>query len=100
MRGDVTMLTAVCSCVSLLIRSMACLVSRPPCKGVQMGLFKRCIRFLPMIVFISLSAHAGLFHVPAAASPGGTGSPGNPWQLQAALQSSSVKPGDTIWVHG
>ena len=65
-----------------------------------MGMFKRCIRFLPIIAFVSLSARAGQFHVTPDAAQGGTGSLANPWQLQAALQSPSVKPGDTIWVHG
>jgi len=65
-----------------------------------MDLFKRCIRILPIIAFISHSAYAGPFHVTTTASQGGTGSLANPWQLQAALKSSSVKPGDTIWVHG
>jgi hypothetical protein len=65
-----------------------------------MDLFKRCICILPIIAFISHSAYAGLFHVTTTASQGGTGSLANPWQLQAALKSSSVKPGDTIWVHG
>ena len=65
-----------------------------------MGLFKRCISILPIIAFMSQVTHAGQFHVTPTASQGGTGSLANPWQLQAALQSSSVKPGDTIWVHG
>src|SRR6185369_12491300 len=49
-------------------------------------------------------AAAGLatdFYVSPSGSAGGSGSIGNPWDLQTALdQPSSVHPGDTIWLRG
>ncbi len=46
-------------------------------------------------------AAAADFYVSPTASASGTGSIGNPWKLQTALNHpSAVKPGDTIWLRG
>ncbi len=65
------------------------------------------IRLAPAIVASVVSIlplagdiYASQFHVTSGASANGTGSLSNPWQFQTALnQPSSLKPGDTIWVH-
>jgi hypothetical protein len=41
------------------------------------------------------------FHVAVDGTPGGDGSEANPWDLATALLGpASVKPGDTIYLHG
>jgi hypothetical protein len=40
------------------------------------------------------------FYVSPTGTAGGDGSFGNPWDLQTALNSPAVRPGDTIWVRG
>ena len=60
-----------------------------------------CVGLIGLIVMALAPAVAGTgYHVGPAASGSGDGSRSNPWQLHAALQSSSVKPGDTVWIHG
>lgn len=54
-----------------------------------------------LTLFPAASAGATEFYVSPNGSPSGDGSAANPWDLQTALnQPSTVKPGDTIWVHG
>ena len=60
-----------------------------------------CVALIGLIAAALAPAVAGTgYHVSPAASGSGDGSRSNPWQLHAALQSSSVKPGDTVWIHG
>jgi len=50
---------------------------------------------------LTLSAAAAEWHVTATGTKEGDGSEKAPWDIQTAmLQPASVKPGDTIWVHG
>ena len=47
------------------------------------------------------AASAADFYVSPSGSATGTGSQGNPWDLQTALdQPAAVNPGDTIWLRG
>ena len=46
------------------------------------------------------SAAGSQYHVTPTALSSGNGSQANPWQLTTALHSSTVKPGDTVTVHG
>ena len=64
--------------------------------------FRMCwVALIGLIAAALAPAVAGTgYHVSPAASGSGDGSRSNPWQLHAALQSSSVKPGDTVWIHG
>ena len=55
--------------------------------------------------FMLLIGAAGLagateFHVSPSASSNGNGSRSNPWLINAALQSLTVQPGDTITLDG
>lgn len=49
-------------------------------------------------------AHAAEYYAATTGSPSGTGSIGNPWDLQTALiagaPTGTVQPGDTVWVRG
>jgi hypothetical protein len=40
------------------------------------------------------------FYVTTTGTPSGNGSVASPWDLPTALRSPTVKPGDTIWIHG
>ena len=64
--------------------------------------FRMCwVALIGLIAAALAPAVAGTgYHVSPAASGSGDGSRSNPWQFHAALQSSSVKPGDTVWIHG
>ncbi len=53
------------------------------------------------LLLTAAAANGTDFYVSPTASASGTGSIGNPWKLQTALnQPSAVKPGDTIWLRG
>ena len=56
---------------------------------------------LPSLLLVTRTAQAADFYVAPNASTSGTGTIGNPWTLQTALnQPSAVHPGDTIWLRG
>ena len=39
------------------------------------------------------------YHVTLTGNSNGTGSSSHPWDLQTALISEAIKPGDTLWIH-
>ena len=56
---------------------------------------------LLILITSATAAKAAEFYVATNASSSGTGTIGNPWTLQTALnQPSAVHPGDTIWLRG
>ena len=64
-------------------------------KPIRAGLFAA------VSVLFTIAAGATDFYVSPNASAGGTGTLGNPWQLQTALDHPAVvQPGDTIWLRG
>ena len=53
------------------------------------------------LLLAAAAAGAADFYVSPSGAASGTGSIGNPWDLQTALdQPSAVHPGDTIWLRG
>ena len=60
------------------------------------------LRLLPVLMILtSATARAAEFYVATNGSPSGTGTIGNPWTLQTALdQPGALNPGDTVWLRG
>lgn len=57
--------------------------------------------FLVMLLDPVLTISGGRFHVAPEGTTGGPGTRGRPWTLTYALaHPPSVRPGDTIWIHG
>ena len=56
---------------------------------------------LVALLTLAGSVRAHQFHVSPDAAPRGDGSRRHPWRLETALSNpKSIRPGDTIWVHG
>jgi hypothetical protein len=66
------------------------------------GCLRRCRSALALLWLATVvPLGAAEFYVTTTGSSSGNGSQTSPWDLQTALnQPSSVKAGDTIWVHG
>jgi len=62
---------------------------------------KKLLYLFFTVILIFTQTFASSFHVTTSGLSSGNGSISNPWNLQTALNHpSTVKPGDTIWVHG
>ena len=57
--------------------------------------------FIPFAVLLGAAvARAADFYASPSGSASGTGSISSPWDLQTALNQTTARPGDTIWMRG
>ena len=54
---------------------------------------------LGLLVMASMAFAGNAHHVTTSGTAGGSGSIGSPWDLQTGLTSTSVQPGDTVYIH-
>ncbi len=62
------------------------------------ALTRRLILLAPAILLLPVFSFATDFYV--SPSGGGNGTISSPWDLRTGCQSSSVRPGDTLWLRG
>ena len=62
---------------------------------------KRLILTAILTTFLGLSVQVigSSFHAATNGKSSGNGSIENPWDLKTALKKSTIKPGDTLWIH-